>query len=816
MDKIEEKRQQVINAVVAATGWTKQRARNQIEAARNMTGCTYNEYLQYSLWKIDKNVLRTMFFVSDSNALRREYSSRVFAQTLFDKVVTNQYFEGLLGRKWCENTSISREDFIAKFAESGKLFYKPCIGHHGDGALPIDITPETAGDVYDKIASMDRGVVEEYLVQHSELTRLSPTAVNTVRLCTVSSNSRLVGDTGKHFAIAYASLKMGGKDSVVDNLVGGGMVAAVDLATGVLVSDAVDHDGNVYDRHPLTDVQIKGFEIPHFKAVREMVESLYNERKFEGYIGWDIAICEDGPAIIEANMQPAALLCTLPNSVAGRGMKPVMERYLETYQRSLAKYAEKIAAESNLSADQVKEKLQWARAQTGISFIDYYKNKCWEMTDAQFLEASPGIFLKLRVNPRIAQLRFEVISSVVSKTGWSRDYARLRIEEARVLTGCMYPEYNKFSLYEEEDDDAIVSRYAEAKQSNTKAQNPEGFDDPALTGLTKPQKECALATAKATGWSLLETVCRIKNTVAFTGCTWPEYQMFHLCDYTPEQIDTILLWKDMEAFRKKFYAPSAVLRLLAQNKVKQHQVFEDYMKRRWLPVKSADEKTLRETFKGCGKLFYKPLGLSRGRGAAAFDVTELGFAKIAEELAKYPGGLVEEFISQHPKMNELCPTCVNTLRVALVSSQSHAVEPGGKKVDVMYAALKMGGLNTVVDNVGQGGYVAGVDMQTGTLATGAVNHAGEVFEQHPVTGATIKGFEIPYFFDALAMAAEICEVTGLEGVIAWDIAITEDGPEIVELNIQPASSLYVQPYILDTKRVLDKYLEVLYKEASVR
>ncbi|MDQ9790964.1 sugar-transfer associated ATP-grasp domain-containing protein, partial [Acinetobacter baumannii] len=59
--------------------------------------------------------------------------------------------------------------------------------------------------------------------------------------------------------IAYASLRIGGGTSIIDNFHGGGMVAVADLKTGELVTDGADMAGNVYKTHPMTGIMIKGF-----------------------------------------------------------------------------------------------------------------------------------------------------------------------------------------------------------------------------------------------------------------------------------------------------------------------------------------------------------------------------------------------------------------------------------------------------------------------------------------------------------------------------------------------------------------------------
>lgn len=98
------------------------------------------------------------------------------------------------------------------------------------------------------------------------------------------------------------------------------------------------------------------------------------------------------------------------------------------------------------------------------------------------------------------------------------------------------------------------------------------------------------------------------------------------------------------------------------------------------------------------------------------------------------------------------------------------------------------------------------------MCTDAVDeNARHSFEMHPVTGTTIKGFKIPYFHEAVDMTREICEENDIHGYLAWDIAIGEDGPVLVEINGNPGSSLLDLPYFGTTGKGKKAYMKELVK-----
>ena len=59
-----------------------------------------------------------------------------------------------------------------------------------------------------------------------------------------------------------------------------------------------------------------------------MVREAQEKSKLEGYLGWDVAITEEGPFLIEINLKPAAALLTTPFVVEGKGTKHIMEKYM--------------------------------------------------------------------------------------------------------------------------------------------------------------------------------------------------------------------------------------------------------------------------------------------------------------------------------------------------------------------------------------------------------------------------------------------------------------------------------------------------------
>ena len=56
--------------------------------------------------------------------------------------------------------------------------------------------------------------------------------------------------------------------------------------------------------HPVTGVAFKGFQIPFWVETIEMMKKAVPEASYISNIGWDVAITNSGPVIVEANTIP--------------------------------------------------------------------------------------------------------------------------------------------------------------------------------------------------------------------------------------------------------------------------------------------------------------------------------------------------------------------------------------------------------------------------------------------------------------------------------------------------------------------------------
>ena len=217
------------------------------------------------------------------------------------------------------------------------------------------------------------------------------------------------------------------------------------------------------------------------------------------------------------------------------------------------------------------------------------------------------------------------------------------------------------------------------------------------------------------------------------------------------------------------------------NKTEFNQLFHEQVKREWLNFSTATEEQFAEFVQGRGDIICKPIDGSSGQGILKCTPEDYADVHALYARLKAAGiGIVEDKVIQHETIAALCPTSVNTIRVATLL--------GDKKEGIVYAYIRIGN-GKVMDNVDQGGMAARVDLESGKLLTVGADKQGNTYTEHPMTHTPIVGFEVPFFEEAKAMCLKAAQKVPQMRFVAWDVAVTEKGPVFIEGNSFPSHAV---------------------------
>jgi glutathione synthase/RimK-type ligase-like ATP-grasp enzyme len=218
------------------------------------------------------------------------------------------------------------------------------------------------------------------------------------------------------------------------------------------------------------------------------------------------------------------------------------------------------------------------------------------------------------------------------------------------------------------------------------------------------------------------------------------------------------------------------------DKAEFNKVFAKYIKREWYSLKDGSREGFYSWLEGKSDLIAKPIDGTCGIGVKKYTKAQYeAIPDFYQELISRNIGIVEEYVIQHEALSRINPTSVNTMRIVTLN--------GDKKYGIVYAALRIGNAGMNVDNVDSGGMACPIDLETGVLGASGADKAGNIYVTHPVTGVTLKGYQLPYFEEAKAMCMEASEVVPQIRYIAWDVAITPSGPIFIEGNSYPSHAV---------------------------
>lgn len=190
----------------------------------------------------------------------------------------------------------------------------------------------------------------------------------------------------------------------------------------------------------------------------------------------------------------------------------------------------------------------------------------------------------------------------------------------------------------------------------------------------------------------------------------------------------------------------------------------------------------------CHSLFFKPLNDECGAGIFSlnkknnkwiindkdeYDEHSINVFFLNLKKQKY---IVQSRLEQCEDMNRLYPNSINTIRIITIRDKEGVPQ-------FFHSLLRIGAGGNVVDNWAKGGIVVGIDKDGFLGKWGYFKpQYGKKTIHHPDTNVVFEGFRIPYYNEAIDVCLSYHQRLKNVYAIGWDVAITEDGPILIEGN----------------------------------
>ncbi len=151
-----------------------------------------------------------------------------------------------------------------------------------------------------KILHNKKWILQKKYFSHKNLEAVNSTALNSTRIFTI------LNDSEPDFLCAYQGFATGNATS--DSWQHGSVYVGIDLERETLkkfgLTSVSDKREGLLEEHPDSGIKFKDYKIPFLQEAVELCIRAHRLLYFNFIIGWDVAITDSGPLIIEANEKP--------------------------------------------------------------------------------------------------------------------------------------------------------------------------------------------------------------------------------------------------------------------------------------------------------------------------------------------------------------------------------------------------------------------------------------------------------------------------------------------------------------------------------
>lgn len=300
------------------------------------------------------------------------------------------------------------------------------------------------------------------------------------------------------------------------------------------------------------------------------------------------------------------------------------------------------------------------------------------------------------------------------------------------------------------------------------------------------------------------------KVILFLDCIWcgfrhgagySDYNLFEMYNLNEKQRRDYLTRARNNKLIKKYNKLEAFDVL--ENKEKFNTKFNEYLKRSWIKVNKENFDEVYDWIKKYKNFMAKPIYGGCGHGIEKIELDKKDEKELKADIKRWAenkeGYILEELVIQNDEVSKVYPCSINTIRVVTILKDNIPY--------VVQTYFRIGNNGKFVDNFNSGGMTAPIDKKTGIVKDRAIDKKKNLYETHPYTGHIIKGFKFPYWDEVISMAKKLALEIPDMGYVGWDVAISKNGPVIIEANEYPGHDIYQLPeHTKDKKGVYPEFL----------
>ena len=452
-------------------------------------------------------------------------------------------------------------------------------------------------------------------------------------------------------------------------------------------------------------------------------------------------------------------------------------------------YVQLVSIAAGLDYKDAKKQMNIARQNFGITYRDYYRKEFFKLTATQ----QAIVARRLRNRKKYINSSLDKISTA---TGLSHQEIRQQLKKFNQTHDLHFTIglYAKFELYLRSESE--LAEFAEFLKKRRALKNEllEEFKridnhDLSYEDIEPQIKEFYALTAKITPESVMKSrveklqlsMPEIKTdsglsiaasldmeaTIVLLSFSASEYVAFHMYGKTLEEKRAFITDKERMDILTEINSSEGID--LLDNKYFTYQRLSSFFRRGMVLITSEKDLDRFTAFcKGKGTVVVKPTFGTLGKGVIPLSIdNSADFRKLLSDLLNdYKEFILEDLIDSHRKIKKLNPDSVNTVRFTTYLD--------GDKVMIHDTFMKVGQKGSFVDNGGAGGILVHVNPVTGLFDSDGCTENGVIYPEHPQAGVRFKGYKLPKWKQARALACELAKSVPEIIYGGWDLTFTKD------------------------------------------
>lgn len=240
-------------------------------------------------------------------------------------------FENLLRK--IDKSAVVVKSVLGTQGKGVYIFEQIRRGTEGVDLISASGEHQTAAEFARRISSAaltKAHLIQERIRQHPDLDKIFDGSLNSIRIATLRQPN------GEPY-FWFAGLRTGVKPGP-DNISQGGLAIDIDMKTGVLGLGGYNYLPMTEKTkvHPSSGFDFYGMKIPYWDEILKLVEKAARCMPFFVGVGWDVAISETGPLLLEGNDGFGVVLAQIhrPNGLLTDEVMDIIEHYgLKKFKR---------------------------------------------------------------------------------------------------------------------------------------------------------------------------------------------------------------------------------------------------------------------------------------------------------------------------------------------------------------------------------------------------------------------------------------------------------------------------------------------------